>query len=247
MRTRVTFHTFLIYQIILFFISISARAYETHVFEVWKDSSKFGKLIVRFAYDKKKGDTYFSEALYVKKKVPTGPKGVLKEKTVSIRRAWGVYHRGMRLGQYRRWIPGDGGMLMYMLFRYGRRIKQRVASVLGGSAKVRVATTDRRVKVVDPYGIVQGILLVRAKLKDFKCINPVSGNTGDAHVVSYKKDVNFPLRGELSVQVKEITGSCGRLFLYYSHHRLIGGEIEGFFVEVPCKKCRTSGTEQKSQ
>ncbi len=216
---------------------LTLMAYETHQFKVWDDEqNKIGWTVIRITTEK--GITYASEAVYTKRKVPTGPKNTPKEKILSIRRAWAVLHRGLRLGQYRRWIPANGQMTMFMLFRYGRRIKQRIESVLGGNASVKVVTRNRAVKPADPYGIMWALLVRRLKKKQFQCINPVTGTTGEETISYTEKQVDFPLRGTLNVKAQVFSGDCANIELYFHKRRLIGAHVQGLFFELSCRHCK---------
>jgi len=215
---------------------VPAHAYVTVKLQATvMDSDQKGHFIVKTAV--KDGITYCSETFYLA--VNRDKKGHHRFH-VSSNRMYGEFGRGGRLIKYKRWLPGAGGSIMYMVFRYGSRIKRRVEEVMGGSAKVNTVTKGRTIHVVDPAGPVWMIILLRNRgLKSFKCINPVSGKVGTEVITKQNAEVILPQRGQVKVNIVHFGGACGEADAFLNKRgRLIGGKIGKYTLESAIPKVR---------
>jgi len=224
---------------ILIFVgfAVPVRAYRTVKLIASRDDSDVDAyFLVKIAEDD--GITYCAETFYQKGEDPKkkGKKRFIR----SSNRAYGEFGRGGRLLKYRRWVPGAGSSIMYMVFRYGSRIRRRVEEVLGGSAKVATLTRGRTIHVVDPIGPGWLVVLLRFKgLKSFKCVNPVTGKVGTEVITKEKKRVILPQRGEIRANVLNFHGHCGEAEAFLTKKgRLIGGKKGNFVLEIPLKSRR---------
>jgi len=221
---------------ILILFTLPVYAYRTVTLQAtMADSDQKARFVVKTAFNKEDGITYCSETFYLAKE--ESKKGRHKFHRAA-NRMYGEFGRGGRLVKYKRWLPGAGGAMMYMVFRYGSRIKRRVEEVLGGSAQVKTVTRGRTINVVDPNGPGWMVIMLAYKgLKSFKCINPVSGKVGTEVITRQKSDVILPQRGQVSVSIVHFGGACGEADAFMNRHgRMIGGKIGKYTLEIPLSK-----------
>ncbi len=210
---------------------VPVYAYSTFVLDATDtNTDSKARFVVKTASDKDTGITYCSELLYVAGEQDKNGKYHYSRTT---NRMYGEFGRGGRLLKYKRWLPGAGGSIMYMVFRYGSRIRQRIEEVIGGNAKVRTITRGRTIHVVDPQGVGWMLILLRYRgIKSFKCINPVSGEVGTEVITSQESEVILPQAGQVKVKVLHFGGACGEADAFLNKHgHLIGGRVGKYTLE----------------